>query len=173
MKTVAVLSVVALLLLAPSAASQVPDDKLIVPGQRVGAWTLQMTIQEIVGKLGHQEHIASGGQLGADFQGDLRAYRWSGEGLHAYTRDDRTILLLEAYQAPQFVTDKGVKFGMQRGDVEGSYGRPTRVTQWGSNTAQVTLWYNDVGLEVFFTRTSTVGGIGVFRPGAASSIWKP
>lgn len=171
---VAWLCVLALLLVVSPVLSQVSDDKLIVPGQRVGAWTLQMTVQEIVGALGRQTRISSGGQLGTDFQGDLRVYRWERVGLNAYTRDDRSILLLEADNAPEFVTEKGVKWGMPRADVESAYGRPTRVTQWGRlDPAQVTLQYNEIGLEVFFTQTSSVGGIGVFRPGAASSIWKP
>jgi len=37
-----------LLLLAPPAVSQVPDDKLIVPGQRIGKWTLEMTIDTVL-----------------------------------------------------------------------------------------------------------------------------
>jgi hypothetical protein len=37
-----------LLLLAPPATSQVPDDKLIVSGQRIGKWALEMTVDDLV-----------------------------------------------------------------------------------------------------------------------------
>lgn len=173
MRKSAALSVLIFLVLARPTAAQVPDDKLIVPGTRIGLWTLQMTIPELVGVLGRQIAIATRqSQLGADFQDDLRAYVW-GVGLQAYTRDDRSILLLEAYKAPAFMTEKGIKFGMPRADVERAYGRPTRVTRWGTSPADVTLQYDEIGLEVFLSHDSTVGGVGVFRPGTASSIWKP
>ncbi len=48
MKAKAVLGVLILLILVPSAISQVPDDKLIVPGQRIGKWTLEMTIDTLL-----------------------------------------------------------------------------------------------------------------------------
>lgn len=172
MKTVAVLSIAALLLLAPSAASQVPDDRLIVPGERIGKWTLRMTVEDITSTLGREIFVASSKELGVDVQGDLRAYQW-GIGLQAYTRDGRNILLLEVVKSLAFATEKGVKYGTRRSDVEIAHGRPTRVTQWGREASQATFWYDDTGLEVFFTPTSTVGGIGVFRPGTALSIWKP
>jgi len=47
MKAVAALGVLVLLLLAPPVVSQVPDDKLIVPGVRIGKWTLEMTIDTL------------------------------------------------------------------------------------------------------------------------------
>ncbi len=47
MKVVAILGVLVLLLLAPPAVSQAPDDKLIVPGQRIGKWTLDMTVEDL------------------------------------------------------------------------------------------------------------------------------
>lgn len=170
---VAWLCVMALLFAVSPVLSQVSDDKLIVPGLRVGAWTLQMTVEEIVSALGRQTRIGSGGQLGSDLLQNIRVYKWERVGLNAYAKDGRSILLLEADNAPDFVTQNGITWGKSRADVERAYGQPTRVTQWGRDPAQVTLQYNEIGLEVFFTQTSTVGGIGVFRPGAASSIWKP
>ena len=178
MKWIALL-VLLILLTATQAASQVPEDRrLIVPGQRIGAWTLQMTVQDIVGALGRPTRILSGAQLISSlgivgFQVDLRAYRWERIGLYAYTRDDRSIPLLEATGAPEFVTEKGVKWDMPRADVESAYGLPTRVTQRTTHPAEVTLQYNEIGLEVGFATTGRVGFIGVFRPGTASSIWKP
>lgn len=168
--------VLSLSLLVQPAVSQVPDDRLIVPGQRIGAWTLQMTVQEIVGALGRATPGISrhpGGQLSADLQADLRVYNWVRVGLVAYTRDDRSILLLEIDGAPEFVTEKGVKWDMARADVESAYGRPTRVTQWALDPKDVTLQYNEIGLEVGFNTSGRARFVGVFRPGAAASIWKP
>ncbi len=180
MKAIAVF-VLLLLFLAPPVISQVPDNKLIVPGQRVGAWTLQMTIEEIAGALGRQKQIIRTGyvQGSVDVQGDLRDYRWELVGwLDAWTRDGRSILLLDVWGSPEFVTEKGVKSGVPRADVEIAYGPPTRVTHRSTEGAD-TLWYSEIGLCVGFTPTGVgytpigiVMFIGVFRPGSASSIWK-
>lgn len=167
------LPVLLVLLTGTQVASQVPEDKLITLGQRIGGWTLQMTLEEMIGSLGRPTRILSGAFLGADLIGDLRAYRWERVGLHAYTRDDRTILLLEAFEAPEFMTEKGVKWDVSRASVESAYGRPTKVTQWGRDPAQVTFQYDAIGLEVGFSPAGRVGFVGVFRPGTASSIWKP
>ena len=37
-----------LLIVVPRALSQVPDDRLIVPGQRIGKWTLEMSVDDLV-----------------------------------------------------------------------------------------------------------------------------
>ncbi len=129
------LCVLVVLLVASPVLSQVPDDKLIVPGQRIGSWTLQMTIEELVGVLGRQTRINAGKQLGGDAHQDLRVYRWERVGLTAWTRDGRSILMLEAEGAPEFVTEKGVKWGMSRMEVEGAYGRPNSVTPLRSRSS--------------------------------------
>ena len=43
----AILLLLTVLLLAPRAVAQAPDDKLIVPGVRIGKWTLKMTIPDL------------------------------------------------------------------------------------------------------------------------------
>lgn len=134
-----------------------------MPGQRIGAWTLQMTVDNLVAVLGRQTRIASGGQLGEDMQIDLLVY----------TRDGRTILLMEVNQAPEFVTAKGVTFDTPRGEVEAAYGQPTKVSQFGANPNNLSFQYDSLGLEVFVSGAARVQGLGIFRPGGASSVWKP
>ena len=49
MRVVAVLGfLLFLLLLVQPPLTQVPDDKLIVPGQRIGKWTLDMSIDDLL-----------------------------------------------------------------------------------------------------------------------------
>src|SRR3990170_4152679 len=59
MKATAALGVLILLLLAPPAVSQIPDDKLIVPGVRIGKWTLKMTINDLLRMNG--QRVGGGG----------------------------------------------------------------------------------------------------------------
>lgn len=51
MRVLAVVGLV-LFLLAQPAVSQVPDDKFVVPGVRIGKWTLDMTAAMILGCIG-------------------------------------------------------------------------------------------------------------------------
>ena len=60
MKMAAVVSIAGFLLLASSAASQTPDDNLIVPGQRIGKWTLAMSVEAIVKVLGEPPFLMEG-----------------------------------------------------------------------------------------------------------------
>ncbi len=147
-----------------------PADKSIVPGTRIGPWTLQMTIDEFVAQLGRPTRIMSASQLGADIQSDLRAHNWNSVGLLVYTRDGQHALLMEINQAPEYVTEKGVRWDTLRADVETAYGPPTKVSQWG--LSNLNLLYDGIGLEVYLSQVARVQGLGVFRPGTASSIWK-
>jgi hypothetical protein len=173
MRAVVPAVMVSVALLATSGHSQVPDSRLVVPGQRIGAWTLQMTVDNLVAVLGRQTRIASGGQLGGDMQIDLRVYRWDNIGLLVYTRDGQSVLLMEVNQAPEFVTEKGITFDTPRAEVEAAYGRPTKVSQFGANPNNLSFQYDSLGLEVFFSGAARVQGLGIFRPGSASSVWKP
>lgn len=68
------LLILLLLLATPPVASQVPDDKLIVPGQRVGKWTLEMTIGDFVRMNG--EDYLEGKDSSVDAQGELLFRAW-------------------------------------------------------------------------------------------------
>ncbi len=170
MRMAVILAFLAVAVATAPALSQAPPDRSIVPGARIGPWTLQMTIDEFVAQLGRPTRIMSAGQLGADIQTDLRAHNWNSVGLLVYTRDGQHALLMEINQAPEYVTEKGVRWDTLRADVEAAYGPPTKVSQWGQSN--LNLLYDGIGLEVYLSQVARVQGLGVFRPGTASSIWK-
>ncbi len=170
MRMTLAVAVLAVLLSAAPTLSQAPPDRSIVPGTRIGPWTLQMTIDEFVAQLGRPARTMSAGQLGADIQSDLRALNWNSIGLLVYARDGQHALLMEINQAPEYITDKGIRWDTLRADVEAAYGPPTKVSQWGPSN--LNLLYDGIGLEVYLSQVARVQGLGVFRPGTASSIWK-
>ncbi len=94
-KVVAALSVFALLLLAPPAVSQVPDDKLIVPGQRIGKWTLEMTIADLERIYGpaRRNLFRAGEAPVADAARDFTLVFWK-VGVGAWTVDQKTVVVL-------------------------------------------------------------------------------
>lgn len=163
MKAMALLIVLAFLTLAPSAVSQVPDDKLIVPGQRIGKWTLEMTMAELVqmnGRAGSFPGTAS------DFAPGTWLHDWTGLGLRASTlgRNEQRIASLIALDTT-YKAAKGLSVDASQEAVEAAYGKPTAITSLGDDLRR---WiYDDLGL--FFVIGAT---IGVFRPGTAKQLYR-
>ncbi len=149
---------VLLLFLAPSpAASQVPDDKLIVPGQRIGKWTLDMT-SDALRQVNGSENIAPGSPgtpiermrgWFADSNGEIWWHEWSNLYFSVATRgrDAQRVEYLFTWSG-DFKTDKGVAPGMLRLAVENAHGQPTGVTRAGGGQVPggLRLIYDEIGL---------------------------
>jgi hypothetical protein len=92
--------VLLLVALAVPGFAQAPDDKLIVPGQRIGKWTLEMTIDDLLRMNGPRNagggRQALGHPSGADVLDDTWAHRWDSLGLVAMTigRDSQSVVEL-------------------------------------------------------------------------------
>ena len=171
MKTVAVLSIVGLVLLAPSVTSQTPDDNLIVPGRRIGKWTLAMSVEAIVKTLGDPPLLLEGLRTdwGIETQPGVLAYDWRGPlGLGLATRDDRTVLVLYTSGTLRYRTTTGVKYGTPLGSVESAYGKPTATILATHGSLVI---YDRLGLAARY-RNRSVTVLAVFRPGSAQRIWK-
>ena len=177
MKATAALGVLILLLLAPPAVSQIPDDKLIVPGVRIGKWTLKMTINDLLRMNG--QRVGGGGgaaieQANArDFvSSDFWWHHWYNLDFDAITmgRDSqRAVVLLVT--AGEYKTAKGIAVkSASRGDVDRAYGKPTVVTQplpnWSSPI------YDKAGLGMDFDPNGVARSIFIFRVGSARQTFK-
>lgn len=160
------------LLAASQAASQVPDDKVIVPGVRIGKWTLQMTIDDLLQLNGPASPSHYAGVIGGE---DFFYYEWSSLGLAADTYDKKKVELLRVgvgMGSGGYVTDKGIAMGLsKRSDIVKVYGEPTVVLKKGD---QSNLIYDKIGVVFrgFFDADQGVRSIFIFRPGSAKSIWK-
>ncbi len=157
-----------ILLVASPAASQAPDDKLIVPGQRVGKWTLEMTIADLV-QMNGRSRVRQDDGLDRTHQGWINS--WDRLGVFAVTggRDAQQIEVLGTDE-DEYKTAKGIVVGTMRDAAELAYGRPTAVTERGV-AGQVRLIWDEIGLFVLFAG-DVVSTVGIFRPGTAKSIWK-
>jgi hypothetical protein len=164
-KMVTVLGVVVLLLLAPSAASQIPDDNLIVPGQRIGKWRLEMTIRDLVQMNGPATTIFTLNLLDIVPPSPQR-YDWGPLGFAAITRDGQRVEFFLVL-SPAFKTEKGVGPGSNRVAVQSAYGTPTAETRAGVTTRMI---YDAIGFAANVERDAVVGS-NVFRPGTGKSIW--
>lgn len=175
MKAVAVLGVAVLLFVAPSTASQVPDDKLIVPGQRIGKWTLKMTTDDLV-RMNGDRNRRSGPPIergrASDFVStDFWWHHWDNLGLHAVTdgRDGPRILLL-IVTSKEYKMAKGIAVHSERKDVEREYGKPTVVSVPAPD--MLSLIYDKIGLGVDLDAIGVLQTIFIFRPGSAKQIFR-
>jgi hypothetical protein len=176
MKTAALVLVSLLLLVAP-AASQTTNDNLVVPGVRIGKWTLQMTIDDLLrmNGPGSPQLFNAGCHLGLSARRDFWLYPWALLAFGADTFDQKKVEVLIAGiggGVVPFKIDKGLTLlQSKRSDILTVYRKPTVVLKGAYG--QSDLIYDKIGLGF---RVSYDGGrirlIYVFRPGTAKSLWK-
>lgn len=174
MKT-GILLLLSLLLAVGPAASQTPDDKLIVPGVRIGKWTLEMTIDDLVRMNGPARFafFTKGRAPEADAIREFSEYDWNSLGIAAITFDrHRTELLAAGVGAAlqPHKTDKGIGFRSSRAEVRKAYGTPTAETT--PQEGQANLIYDEMGVAFRVFNGGRVRIIYVFRPGTARRFWQ-
>jgi hypothetical protein len=175
----AVLVLLALLVVVAPAVSQIPDNNLIVPGVRIGKWTLTMTIDDLLrmnGSYSHSEaHFYSGLETSLAARRDGWIYLWTALDLGAETYDKKKVEALSAGLggfAP-FKTDRGIVVRQSRhSDILEVYGKPTTTLKQAS-TGMFDLVHDKIGVAFrVLDPSGTIRAIIVFRPGTAKSIWK-
>jgi len=178
----AALGVLVLLLLAPPAVSQVPDDKLIVPGQRIGKWMLETQMDTLLQMNGPQ-NIAPGSPgtpiermrgWFSDSNSEIWWHEWSNLFFSAATRGRNAQRVEYIFTwSDDFKTDKGVAPGMLRPSVETAYGQPAAVTRTvgGQIPGGLRLIYDEIGLAALISRNGVIEMLFVFRPRSARTLW--
>ena len=173
----AILLLLALLLTAGPAASQTSDDTLIVPGVRIGNWTLKMTIDDLLRMNGPVSPVFfnAGSEPALDTRQDVWVYGWLLHALGAATVDRRTIDVLiagEGGRVVPFRTDRGISlFQSKRGSILTVYGKPTVALKPAYGQSE--LIYEKIGLGFrVYDGGGDIQAIFVFRPGAARGFWK-
>ncbi|MGH2452138.1 MAG: hypothetical protein ACRDF5_00020 [bacterium] len=155
------------LLAAPAApgASQTPDDRLIVPGQRIGKWALNASIQDLTRTAG-----PSGVQEAADAnRPPLVIYSWAPPGIAALSRDRSKVEFLYLYGGTDYKTDKAIGRGSTADAARRAYNKPVLTTLGSSQRAM--LW-DGLGLA-FVVTPARVSAVLVFRPGTAEDVRLP
>ena len=172
----AVLVLLALLVVVAPAVSQTPDDNLIVPGVRIGKWTLTMTIDELLRMNGSssQIHLYAGLETSLDLRRDAWVYVWSALDLGVETYDKKKVeALIAGLGDSHFKTDRGIMLREStHSDILKMYGKPTTMLK-AASSGMFDLIYDKIGVTFRVLDPSrTIRTIAVFRPGTAKSIWK-
>lgn len=167
-----VMVIVLLLLLVSPAASQVPDDKLIVPGERIGKWTFQMTIGDLLRLNGPYDQAVNPRPVLArpTWVPGLWLHSWDHLGIRVWTlgRDSQRVEALVTL-SEDFKTSKGVSVGATREALETAYGKATRIRAPGPDFLEII--YDEIGLNVQINPGNSVEIVRIFRPGEASKIF--
>ncbi len=160
----------------PTAASPIADDRLVVPGLRMGKWTLAMTIDDLVRMHGApiRVQVQAGLPPAADAVYDYVAFTWDRVPVTATVPAGRTraeMLSVGFLSAGgrRFTTDKGIAFGAVRAEVLRAYGEPTAET--APQPGETRLIYDRIGIAFNLSVGRRVSGIAIFRPGTADRYW--
>lgn len=160
--------VLALMLVGTTpAASQVTDDRTVVPGVRIGRWALTIPLPELLRTIGPPSPRPS--LLAAVVYG-VTWYSWDHLGLAVGTTDRNTIAYLAVYQTRDYVTPRGAGVGVSRTVVLGSYGDPTVESDFFAQGRTITvLAYDKIGLA-FFLHNDVVQVLLIFNPGGLQHL---
>ena len=153
-----------LLLGASPAATQVPDDALIVPGLRIGKWSLDMTIDDLVrvngqgdvSTLTHPAYVAG-----------LTVVAWRTIPVSAITKDRRKTEAL-SIAGREFRTEKGIGVESTRANIIAAYGNPRLTVAFNPTTSVVV--YDEVGAS-FGVESDRVNRIWIFGARTGAGIW--
>jgi hypothetical protein len=168
----AILLLLMVVALAAPVISQTPDDdKLIVPGDRIGKWTLKMTLDELEKMNGPAFDTRV--QF-FDFRGEAFFYVWPSLdfGVSAYKARRVEWFVAGFGGSVPWKTEKGI--GLQnstRAEILKAYGEPTVETV--PRLGQKNMIYDAIGIDFqVYDSGGAIREMRVFPPGTAKNIWK-
>lgn len=156
---------VVLLAGASPVAGQVADDKTVVPGVRIGRWTLMTPIPELLRMNGPSSSRPSVASL---LVSDATWYSWDSLGIAAGTHDRRSTAYLAVYDGDYAPRGAGIR--ASRNAVLTAYGEPTYEGDFIVQGRTITvLAYDKIGLA-YFLQSDVVQVFLIFHPGNIHSL---
>ena len=148
-------------------ASQVPDDKMVVPGARIGRWTLDTPIPELLRMNGPSSARAS---IVAAIIPGATWYSWDTLGLAAGTHDRRQTAYLALYEERDYTVPRGIGIRASRNAVLAAHGEPTLETDLFVQGRTITLLAYDRSGLAFFMDNDIVQVLLIFYPGGLQHL---
>ncbi len=150
-------------------------DTVIVPGQSIGPWSLDMSFTELLWALGVRS-VSVRSVPGPQFRNELEMSSWPDPPVVAiHGSIDETLYGL-GIAGSRYMTRERIGAGATEAKVIGAYGPASWVVQPPSRPKF--LIYNDRGLafQIAFNPVSgeygAVERVYVFRPGRGGAIWR-
>lgn len=159
-----------LLLPALTGPASRPTANLIVPGERIGPWSLGITVPQLRRLFGPSSPSCRGWEV--DQIGALGEY--CPAEVYIFHRGNRPVHIRVGQITPFSHTAEGIGIGSSLATVLATYGRPTGTSRIGDDFGGYRrLVYDGMGLALRVNLvTETVVAISVFKPGTARSIWQ-
>ena len=161
-----------MLVLSPAAAAaQSSDDRIIVPGVRIGPWRLAMTLDELV-KLNGPE-VGRGPIQFPDMRSQLTLIGWPDRSLAVATPDGNHVcfLTLGIGGVPaSHATAEAIGAPSRLAEVLKIYGPPT--SQTVPRPGQKNLTYDRLGIDFQVLANDRAFQVRIFKPGTAHRIWR-
>ncbi len=142
-------------------AAQVADDKTVVPGVRIGRWTLMTSIPELLrmnGSPGGRPSVVSTLVPGATW------YSWDSLGIAAGTYDRRYTAYLAMYDG-DYAAPRGVGIRASRNAVLTAHGEPTYEGDLFVQGRTITVLAYDKTGVAYFLDNNVVQVLLIFHPG--------
>jgi hypothetical protein len=166
-------------LILPTAAFAQPariDDRVIVPGVRVGRWHLDRTLDDYMREHGFAVRllVMAGLPPAADAVFDYVTYSWDALPVTVMTfAGRRRVEFLQTgflmHTAHRYATDAGVRFLTRRARIVEVYGRPTAETR--PHPLEIRMIYDHRGIAFGLDMATRAHTIYIFRPGTADRFW--
>lgn len=172
----ATLSLAAVILCLLSRPAVAADDRMIVPGVRVGKWTLALTLDDLTRMHGFAVRllVTAGIPPAADAVFDHTTYSWDNVPFAAMAFQGRKrVEYLQIgflmHSANRYRTTAGIGFMTRRPRVMAVYGRPT--AEMAPHPLETRLIYDHLGIAFGLDMAGRVHTMYVFRPGEAGRFW--
>lgn len=175
MKGAALCLLASLLWLQPGPAAAA-EDKMVVPGVRVGRWSLALTLDDLMRMHGYAVRllVTAGLPPAADAVFDHTTYSWVGVPFAAMAFQGRKrVEYLQIgflmHSANAYRTTAGIGFMTRRPRVIAAYGRPT--AEMAPHPLGTRMIYDHLGIAFGLDMVGRVHTMYVFRPWEASRFW--
>lgn len=149
---------------------------MIVPGVRVGKWTLALTLDDFQRMHGYavRTYVMAGVPPAADAVHDHFMFRWDRVPVTAavFIGRKQVEFLQTGFLMPEghlYRTDRGLAFLARRWKIVQAYGRPT--AEMTPHPLEVRLIYDHLGIAFGLDMAGRAHTISIFRPGTASRFW--
>lgn len=165
----ALVSVLIVMIAAAPVGSQTSDERAVVPGARIGKWTLDMSVDEVL-RINGAASVRPASV--ATLIPEAIWYSWDGHGFAVGTHDRKTIDYLAVYQGREYQTLRGIGYRALRKDVVSAYGSPTHegdIFLLAQGRIVTVLVYNKIGLALFL-QDDIVQVLLVFRAGQMQGL---
>lgn len=166
MRFIPVLLVV-LLFGASPAASQVADDKAVIPGVRIGKWTLDTAIPDLLRTNGQPTSRPS---IMSTFMPSATWYAWDSLGFAAGTNDRKRTEYLALYAGRDYNLPRGAGIGASKKTVLAAFGEPALEGDFFALGGIVTVLAYDKSGLAFFLHNDSVQALLIFRPGELQDL---